>query len=99
MVRFLASFGGPELKKVVKTILSKLLTDHFAITVSFTGKGQNAELAFDLFTNVHHAVINSTRMNSAFQNSTESEINTIIKDWLRMAKDRSSGRQHKKKVQ
>ncbi|CAG7815602.1 unnamed protein product [Allacma fusca] len=94
--RYLASFGGKDLKKTVNSILSRVISDQLAAVTSFTGKGKG-HIEFRKFIAVNQLLTRAARKNTVCKDEREADINSCIMDWLRFASDRITRRSHKKK--
>ncbi|CAI6377858.1 unnamed protein product [Macrosiphum euphorbiae] len=85
---FIKTIGGTNLKNNVIRILSKLITNQYAITCSWTGRGKNIDTRLG-----DSGLMNSIKnvIKEIYSNSyTDSEFEKIVPDWLRHANTRFS---------
>lgn len=93
MVHFLARIGGNDTNTVVKNIFKKLMSDAVATKFNWEGKkGKQMFSALVLSDCIKKAVAASPNTKC----STEQDVITAIKNWLRHAAARLSNQQNKK---
>ncbi|XP_078327712.1 uncharacterized protein LOC111116973 isoform X2 [Crassostrea virginica] len=92
MVGKLVCIGGENVQTCVRRILSFLMATPLATQLNWSGKGAKKGLST---TRVKDVIMKTVRKNRFCTGATESEIEKIIKDWLRYAKDRDGGRRER----
>ncbi|XP_033646904.1 uncharacterized protein LOC117306436 [Asterias rubens] len=89
LVTYLSNIGGENLGSTVRRILVCILTNDLAKQFNWIGKGTKEAFCKLRLVNVVHRAV---RRNPAVRSATNAEIDSIIKDWFRYAKDRDGGR-------
>ncbi|XP_071795887.1 uncharacterized protein [Asterias amurensis] len=89
LVTYLSTIGGDNLANTVRRILSCTMTNDLARQFNWIGKGTKEAFSKLRLVNV---IQRSVRRNSGMRSATNSEIDSVIKDWLKYAKDRDGGR-------
>ncbi|XP_038063048.1 uncharacterized protein LOC119733746 [Patiria miniata] len=89
LVTYLSNIGGENLGSTVRRILACVLTNDLAKQYNWIGKGTKEAFCKLRMVNVIHRAV---RRNPTVRSATNAEIDSIIKDWLRYAKDRDGGR-------
>ncbi|XP_054723471.1 uncharacterized protein LOC129233476 [Uloborus diversus] len=89
--------GGKTLREVSYRILGKIFSNSVGKNYNWTGKSGKQSLK-KLTKTV--AVIQCTiRRNFASSGATDSEIETVVRNWFRYVKDRDGGREHRRNLQ
>ncbi|XP_062588136.1 uncharacterized protein LOC134249794 isoform X2 [Saccostrea cucullata] len=89
MLGKLICIGGDNVQTCVRRVLSFLMATSLAIQLNWSGKGSKRGLSSLKLKDI---IIKAVRKNKFCSAATDNEIERLVKDWLRYAKDRDGGR-------
>ncbi|KAK4872515.1 hypothetical protein RN001_014544 [Aquatica leii] len=89
--------GGKGLFDTTRTILGTIIHQDLAVECNWSGK--NNKPAFSKFKNVVLLILGAVRQHRLLKDTTQKEVEDIIKGWLRTATDRNGGRSRRSKQQ
>ncbi|CAH0553200.1 unnamed protein product [Brassicogethes aeneus] len=85
---------GKDVVDSTRRILSKIISNSLAKEYNWKGKG--AKRAFATHVNIINLLLGSLRTNSLTKNASTTEVESVIKAWLRTAGDRDGGRNRRR---
>uniref|UniRef100_A0A3B1ILR1 Uncharacterized LOC111193929 n=1 Tax=Astyanax mexicanus TaxID=7994 RepID=A0A3B1ILR1_ASTMX len=85
---YLASFGGSRPTDIIRRVMSHVMTDSFAVTYNWMGRGDKQAFSQLKLTTVIKAAAKTHQI-------TEAESEACIKNWLKYSGDRSGGRKRR----
>ncbi|CAH0546591.1 unnamed protein product [Brassicogethes aeneus] len=85
--------GGKDVVDSTRRILSKILSNSLAKQYNWKGKG--AKSPFVTYNNIVNLIIGSLRLNNLTKDASTTEVESVIKGWLRTAGDREGGRRQR----
>ncbi|KAK2184206.1 hypothetical protein NP493_278g03094 [Ridgeia piscesae] len=93
VLAFLGTVGGESTRDTVRRTMRLVLSTHLAQQLNWIGKG-NTKTAFSN-TKIQLIITKAVRFNAASVKATDADIEAVMNDWLRYAKDRDGGRRRR----
>ncbi|CAL8076500.1 unnamed protein product [Orchesella dallaii] len=97
LARCLSVHGGSTPSDITNRILSRLISNVCAESLSLTGKGKNFKSAVK-DTPVQKLIYVAVRMNKGGESTTDHQIDRFIQKWLKGATDREGGRERRRRI-
>ncbi|KAK5648167.1 hypothetical protein RI129_003059 [Pyrocoelia pectoralis] len=85
---------GKDVVDTTRRIMCHIMKTSVAIKYNWSGR--NGKKSFEALTNISKLIVVVVRKNPLSRNSTQQEIEAVIKVWLRNAPDRDGGRMNRK---
>ncbi|XP_063057841.1 uncharacterized protein zgc:113423 isoform X2 [Engraulis encrasicolus] len=92
VINKLSLSGGKNIRETVWRVCSKAISQNLATQLNWCGRGQKTGLKS---TPIHQVLLSAVLANPV-GNYTEAEVETAMKNWLRLSGDRDGGRQRRR---